>query len=292
MFSVQIETSVVATQLKRKLESLNIATKAIEGGGLFSEASSKVDEQRNAAELLKKIISKYPQAAYAIEVGKPDIVSVDPSTNMANVNIPLIFRWDKSFLAELGDVLSRVAREKLELTPYDLGMGMTPIARAYYGAKEHNGIICIGKRGVLKNGKADTCWVFQRPLGQGEGDNLLNLPVVSGSMTLSISFKDRENKTVEVISYALQRGDSDTWMGQRIAFGRNDIHFSLQLDLGTFHPPNVLWSSDHDSYNSPATRHVLLISDGVFNLTVKAQIRVENLKNISSMEVHFDPWKN
>jgi len=199
LFNVQIETLVVATQLKRKLESLNIATQKLEGGGLFSEAASRVKEQISARELLKKIISKYPQAAYTIEVGKAEIQAVDAPNNMANVNIPLIFRWDKSFLAELGDVLSRISREKLELTPYSLNIGMTPIGRAYYGAKEHNGILCMAQRGVLKSGKADTCWIFQRPFGQSEGESLLNLPVVPGQMTLSIIFKDRGNKIMDLL---------------------------------------------------------------------------------------------
>src|SRR3989338_876819 len=70
LFAVQIEAVVVSTKLKRKIESLNIATKKVEGKSLFGEAASKINKQKDASGLLKNILSKYPQAAYDIKVGK------------------------------------------------------------------------------------------------------------------------------------------------------------------------------------------------------------------------------
>ena len=77
LYSVKIEANVISTKLKRKLESLNIATKKIEGESLFGEAVSKIENQTAGQELLNKILSKYPQAAYIFEIGKPqEIVCV------------------------------------------------------------------------------------------------------------------------------------------------------------------------------------------------------------------------
>lgn len=66
LFTVQIEALVVGTQLKRKLESLNIGIKKVEGGNLFGEAVTRLEEQKTAGDLLTKIMAKYPQAAYVI----------------------------------------------------------------------------------------------------------------------------------------------------------------------------------------------------------------------------------
>lgn len=283
MFTVQIEASVVGTQLKRKLESLNIATKKVEGGSLFSEAISRVEEQRNANELLTKIISKYPQAAYAIEIGKPEITSTEASTNKANLTIPLIFRWDSSFLAELRDILSRVSKEQLELTSLVLNRE-TPIRKHL---REKNEILCIAKKGVLKNGKADVCWALQPKSEKSGGYSLLNLPVSSENMTLTVLFKDKEGNIMEAATYAMSYKDTDTPKKQGFFYYRGiapdtDSVFSLMETRG-FAPPNILGRRGD---------WMLLIADGVFNVNVKAKIDIKNLNNISSMEVHLEPWKN
>ena len=74
---VTIEAYVVVTKLRRKLAFLNIAVRNVEGETLFNEATGRMEEKRSGAALLEKIISKYPQAAYTIEVGAPQIKSVD-----------------------------------------------------------------------------------------------------------------------------------------------------------------------------------------------------------------------
>ena len=113
--AVTIEADVVASQLKRKLELLNIAVRNVEGGKLFDEASGRLEEKRSGAALLEKIISKYPQAAYKFEVGTPQIGSVDPASGKATLNIPLKIRWDQSFLDELRSVMEQVARQEIKM---------------------------------------------------------------------------------------------------------------------------------------------------------------------------------
>jgi len=282
LFSVKIETSVVGTQLKRKLESLNIATKKIEGGSLFSEAVSRVEEQKTAADLLTKIMVKYPQAAYVIEIGKPEITSTDATTNKANVSIPLTFRWDNSFLAELKDILSRVSKEQLELTPLTSAWE-TPIIKHL---EDNNKILCMSKKGVLKSGNADICWALQHKPKHSEEYNLLNLPT-SSTMRLTIFFKDKGTNILEAAAYGMAEADTDNPQKQAIfeGFDPNRAH---QLNFffskpGWGSPPNILRRGDN---------YCILLADGVFNLNAKAKVDINNLNNISSMEVHLDPWKN
>jgi hypothetical protein len=283
LFSVKIETLVVATHVKRKLESLNIATRKIEGGTLFSESISRIEEQKSAGDLLNRIISKYPQAAYVIEIGKPEITSTNSSSNKANVTIPLTFRWDSSFLGELGDILSRVSKEQFKLTSLLLNRE-TPIRKHL---RDNNKILCIAKKAVLKSGKADVCWALQVKREESGGYSLLNLPVSAQNMTLTVSFKDKEGNIMESATYAMGFEDSDTPQKQGFSIRRDTPDdaasvFSLMQPDG-FAPPNILGGR---------ISWILLIADGVFNVNVKAEIGMKNLNNISSMEVHLDPWKN
>jgi len=110
LIAVTIEADVVASKLKRKLEFLNIAVRNVEGETLFNEASGRMEEKRSGVALLNKIISKYPQAAYNIEVGAPQIKSVDQAAGMATLGISLKIRWDQAFLHELRSVIEQVAR--------------------------------------------------------------------------------------------------------------------------------------------------------------------------------------
>ena len=57
LFSIKLEAQVVATKLKRKIQSLNIALKKVEGESLFAEAFSKMEEKKSGGELLSRISS-------------------------------------------------------------------------------------------------------------------------------------------------------------------------------------------------------------------------------------------
>lgn len=85
---VKLEASIVSTKLKRKIESLNIAVKKMEGESLFDAASSRLEEKQTGAALLRKIISKYPQTAYNFEIDTPQIGAVDPISGKTDLSIP------------------------------------------------------------------------------------------------------------------------------------------------------------------------------------------------------------
>lgn len=112
LFSAKIEALVISTKLKRKIESLNIAVKKLEGESLFSEAFSKIELKKSSGIILAKAFSKYPKAAYELQIGKPKIISTNSNTNTANIEVPIVYRWDQKFLSELEETLKQISFDK------------------------------------------------------------------------------------------------------------------------------------------------------------------------------------
>ncbi|MEI6154863.1 MAG: hypothetical protein WCQ90_12335, partial [Deltaproteobacteria bacterium] len=203
IYAVQIEAVVVSTKLTRKLESLNIATKRIEGESLFGEATSRITEQRSAGSLINKIISKYPQAAYQITVGKPEIVSTNPNTNKATISLPLTIQWDKAFVNELKEVLSQVTKKEFKRVNIVNFFGTLP--QKYPG--DDYDAACFAQKSTVKNEKADVCEVISidsympRKSKHEHAENLFKPPKYLEKMSLSISFKDRDSRIVDTSTY-------------------------------------------------------------------------------------------
>lgn len=215
LFTVQIEATVVSTKIKRKLESLNIATKKVEGESLFGESISRIKEQTGASELLGKTLGRYPQAAYQVEVGKPEIKSTDPNKNIAKIAIPLTIRWDHAFIAEIRDVASKVALEELKLKDLDYLTNNYPLLRGKNSGK--NKALCFSQRNVIKSGVAEACAIIPTDIytdaiskaGLKEGSNLINPPVSSDGMSLVLVFKDKTGATLNLSPYEFDHKDSE-----------------------------------------------------------------------------------
>jgi len=322
LYSVKIEANVISTKLKRKLESLNIATKKIEGESLFGEAVSRIENQTAGQELLNKILSKYPQAAYMFEIGKPQILSTDPGTGRAKVKIPLSIQWDQAFLSELKDVLSKVAT--VELKSADIvSFGNGPNMKYRNGNK----IVCFSGKRTIRSGRADSCEVIGILGEEGKSDkrtskkaakkklslmslisgdddasvnpgggtriefsskSILNLPVSAEKMSLSIKFKDKSGANIDAATYTFNRDDSDSSNRQGIPFNRMDSgNSTLQVVLRGegFVPPNTLWRDLRSG-------HVLILTDGVFKIDPEISIDVGILKDITKIEVHMNEWNH
>lgn len=113
LVSVKLEALVLATKLKQKIETMNIAIKKIDGGSLFGEAFSRSNVIKSGNELLTKILSKYPQAAYKIELGNPEIGSIDHKNNKATIKVTVKLSFDNNFIEELENVLKSVSYKQL-----------------------------------------------------------------------------------------------------------------------------------------------------------------------------------
>jgi len=320
LFTTKIEALVVSTKLKRKLESLNIATKKVEGESLFGEAVSKIDNQQTGQALLDKVLSKYPQAAYTFEIGKPQILATDPRTGRAKISIPLVVQWDQTFLSELKDVLSKVAT--VELKSADIvSFGNGPNRKYMRGNK----IVCFSGKRTIRSGRAEVCEIIGILGKEGESASqrsarttgkklsimslltreddesvntsggtriefkersILNLPVGSEKeMSLSLKFKDKSGTDIDAATYNFQRQDSDNSDKQGIPFNRRDQHsLTLQSVLKGegFTPPNTL---------STLSRVRLILTDGVFKIDPEVDIDIGILKDISKIEVFMNAFK-
>jgi len=221
LFAMKIEALVVSSKLKRKLESLNIATKKVEGESLFGEAFSKIDQKKGGSDLLGKILTKYPQAAYVFEVGKPTIENTDHRNAMANVIIPLIIRWDKDFLREFKEILSQIATR-------DFGVvGAASFEKGpYRNIADGNQIVCFSTRATARSGKAEKCFALDKALTNedslelrqgnkrkaakargGAMPSLLKLPSRADSMSIFLAFKNAENESVTTATYRFSAKD-------------------------------------------------------------------------------------
>jgi len=325
LFTTKIEALVISTKLKRKLESLNIATKKVEGESLFGEAVSKIDNQQTGQALLDKILSKYPQAAYTFEVGKPQILSTNPNSGKARVSIPLSIQWDQAFLSELKDVLSKVST--IELKSADIvSFGNGPNMKYRVGNK----IVCFSGKRTIRSGRADVCEIIgilgeeitdsrakksrksAKTKSQGisimsllRGDNeeatnpsggtklefnmksLLNLPVGSEKITLLLKFKDKSGKDIDAATYVFKRHDEDSPEKQGIYRNRRDsnsVTLHSVLEGQGFTPPNTLW-------RDLRTKHILILTDGIFKISPEVDIEVEVLKDITKVEVQMNSWE-
>ena len=287
LIAVTIEADVVASKLKRKLEFLNIAFRNVEGEKLFNEASGRLEEKRAGAALLEKIISKYPQAAYNIEVGAPQIKSVDQATGKANMNISLKLRWDQAFLHELRSVVEQVARQELKLADIlSFSQGIN---------KKHlrNGtVICFSPQSRIRAGMAENCMILenQHPdLLTRNADrrrSLINLPASANAMSLTLTFKDIAGNVIQTVSHTFNRQDSDGCDKQGIAYERGNPRSStlrFVLSGEGFKPPNILW---RDLQN----RRLLIVTDGVFNIDLPVRMDANVLKEVQTIEVNINPW--
>jgi len=295
-FTVQIEATVISIKLKRKLESLNIATKKVEGESLFGEASSKISEQNNASELLARTLAKYPQAAYVFEVGKPEVKSTDTSKNTAEIRIPLTIRWDNAFINELKDVVSRITLSGQKMKDMEWLQNRWAVTR---DVNSKNVVLCFSTKGIVKNGIAESCnaityQLYKDAIVKGnlqEKANLIHLPVDGSDYSLLLLFKNKEGNILSTDTYVFSRDNADSTKRQDIPYdnqkaSRNDtysISYSLLKGEG-FTPPNTLW---RDLWG----RNVLLLTDGVFMMTADVNIEVSQLGSISSIDVQFNPFR-
>lgn len=277
LFTVQIEAVVISTKLKRKLESLNIATKKIEGESLFGEAVSKINEQKDASSLLKETLSKFPQAAYETTFGKPEIKTINSTKNTAEVIIPLTIRWDAKFIAELKDIISKVSTETYE---------SERIKSFLYSY-----VVCFSTKKYLKRKKAEYCGIidsslYKEAVGKDELNLIYGSSVSGGAVTrlsLFVSFKDKENNIIDTYNYHFDLRDRYSPEKQKIWQGRN-LDFDSTL-LATAFYENAYANFPNKLQSVGGT--ILLITDGEYNMNLEVELDAGKLESISTIEAQL-----
>jgi len=264
LVAVRLEAEVVSTRLKRKIQELNITTKQIEGKSLFAEAVSRQEEKENGAELLAKVLKKYPQAAYTFDVGKPEME--DATAGKAKVSVPVTIRWDSNFVAELKQALKQVAAEEFDTVNLK---DMKKIS-GLVNYKENNAV-CFAVDGTWQNGLADHCYAVKKQLTQtqkagsfGTKAGILWFPSKSG-FSILLKFKDADGKALYTEKYQLV--DNDGYVP----------------GAGKFHLPGVVWM---EAWPTP---HFLIVEDGKHTINAVVSPDSKRLKDVVAIEVSMSP---
>ncbi len=112
---IKIKAQVERRNIIAKLEAAKVAMKAVDGKGLFAEAVTQLDAEKDAAKLLQKQFEGFPQSCItATVIGKPEIIakSADKATVRLTVQIEPDLKAFKGFSGKLIPILEKLAKEK------------------------------------------------------------------------------------------------------------------------------------------------------------------------------------
>lgn len=287
LISVKLEALVVSTLLKEKIQKLNITMKKIDGGSLFGNAFSKIDEIKNSSDLLAKVLKKYPQSAYIIQVDKPDIVATDPTSNKAEVAIPMVLYFDKTFISELKDITNRIAAKHYNNVPknsFDKYQG--------YPKEDANfNLICFSKKTNMMNNMFEQCeainsTVYKYIREQFKYDSykfasLLELEQNSRKLIFNVSFNSASGEALYLSTFKLESTENCMSQGFHGDNGANPMCWHGFL-------PNILW--EYTLYGDTSYTHSALMTDGELKFVKKFNIDLDVLPQINSISVSVAPW--
>lgn len=121
---IKIKARVERGNVIAKLRSANITVKEVNGKGLFAEAVTKLEAEKDAAALLQKQFEGFPQSCItATIIGKPDIVTKtdEKVTVEITVQIEPDLKAYKAFADKLIPILDKLAKDKGEFTAKFIG---------------------------------------------------------------------------------------------------------------------------------------------------------------------------
>jgi hypothetical protein len=116
---IKIKAQVERRSVVAKLKAANVNMKEVDGKGLFAEAVTQLDADKDAAELLTKQFEGFPQSCItATIIGKPVIVekTADKATVKLTVQIEPDLKAFKAFSDKLVSILDKLAKAKGEFT--------------------------------------------------------------------------------------------------------------------------------------------------------------------------------
>lgn len=285
LFRTKIEASVVSTKLKRKIQALNIATKTVDGGSLFGEALSRVSAAKSGSELLAKAFSKYPQAAYRSEMGKPEITSVNHTTNMAKVKVNVKLSFDKEFLAELETVAKTVAYKTLtNLDVSHWGYGDDPVSAQL---KEGDIVLFFTSGNLLARSVASRGYVINvgREMLDDQSQALHHLTREYGANhpRLQVEFCDASEAALDALSFYVKDERENYKTGSDFppfAFPSLAEH-NFPMILQAVYGYRVTDTGRHSD--------LLFVVDKSINLDLVFEEDIPLLDKVSSMKVNFGP---
>lgn len=282
LITVRLEALVVATKLKGRMRELNIAFKKVAGESLFGEAISKMEVQQSGADLLKGVVSKYPQSAYELQIGKAELVSSNPNSALAGIKIPIIIKLDKLFIDKLLSVFERTSEKSL--------FNFDVTKKYLYNGKT---LVCTASQSLLRNGLADRCYILDDSMVAKvgkvkEGNGKLIVPFGPSHYSINIQLKDSAGSTIESTNYALTwensyvKGSNYNGINDRGSYSDTVRMLILHPNANQWAPPNVVGDDDF----------IIFVKDGFMPLDLMITVDLQSLKKITNIQVsmnEFDP---
>ncbi|MCY2986742.1 MAG: SHD1 domain-containing protein [Planctomycetota bacterium] len=114
LFRTTIVAQVERRSVIAKLESARITMRRVDGKGMFSSVVTELDAEKNAANLVEKVLEGFPLSCLEVQVvGEPRILS--KANNDATIAITVDYHADikafDTFAARLHDLLKHVAKK-------------------------------------------------------------------------------------------------------------------------------------------------------------------------------------
>lgn len=282
LIRVKLEALVVSTLLKQKIQKLNIAMKRVDGGNLFGTAFSKIDEIKNASAFLANILKKYPQSAYVIQVDKPEIVSTDPTTNKAEIEVPMILTFDRAFVNELKETANRIAIKHYNNVPRKTFEKY----QAYQGERANFNLICFSKKTNMLNDMFEQCEAIDssiyKSIREQFNTSLFELNMNSRRPIFNVSFNSANGEAVYLTTFELEYAENCLTQGFHGENGPNPLCWHGFL-------PNILWEYT-PSYGDASYSHSALLTDGILKFVKKFNMDLDVLRQINSISVSISPW--
>ena len=186
---VKIEAKVVASELKRTLESLGMATAKVDGESLFGEAMSKIEREESVEDLLMGKLDKLRKSGLMLEFGKIKIL--DPNRDKTKIEVPVTVKWNQDTINDLYNTVLRVAKKKRENVH-----------------KSHCDTVCFTNTNLVGKNLISLTGVFDSFDQRGTCDShsmgykaasLFNV-LYSAPVKVQISLRDKNDKTVLAIN--------------------------------------------------------------------------------------------
>lgn len=281
LWEVNIRASVISTKLKMKIEKMNLSVKKIDGGSLFGEAITKIEERKDAWTLMNGILDKYPKATYNLTIGKPQIIEVNGESEKANVRIGITIEFDQEWLGEFKNSIKQIAikhTNKVKKGEPEIGIMFTDYVHAKnknitdFFLIDHTIMTKISNAIFMKSGKGS-------PRDQHED----SLPQI----TLNFKGQDTLLKTI-----SFRRGDAiDVFrdlFGASIKSSKVQLPYFPRRRLNRYTgDPSVYVYQNYgfiirDRKSTP--KHFLIWSDISQRMYVELWVKLDILKKTTSLE--------
>ena len=116
---LKIKAAVERRSVVAKLKAANVTVKEVDGKGIFAEAITQLDAEKEAMSLLKKQFEGFPRTLVTASViGDPELVEKanDKATVRIHVRVEPDLEAYKSFVAHMQPVLEKIAKDNGEFT--------------------------------------------------------------------------------------------------------------------------------------------------------------------------------